>query len=89
MAMQVDLFAPAHSDFGLPIYVAVLPAGSIQCVCHDTLDFIQVAGYPSAIRLLAFARSRRIVSRHLPGALDRCPHGCHVVGPTHSIVVQR
>src|SRR5207249_11890617 len=25
-----------HSAFGFPIYVAPLPAGSIQRVCHDT-----------------------------------------------------
>jgi hypothetical protein len=29
--------------------VSSIPAGSIQRVCHDTLDFIQVPGYPSAI----------------------------------------
>jgi hypothetical protein len=61
IAMQVDSFAPAHSAFGVPIYVAPLPAGSIQRVCHDTLDFIQVPGYPSAIRLFALTHSRRIV----------------------------
>ncbi len=61
IAMQVDSFAPAHSAFGFPIYVAPLPAGSIQRVCHDTLDFIQVPGYPSAIRLFALTHSRRIV----------------------------
>jgi hypothetical protein len=37
MAIQVDSFTPAHSAFGLPIYVALLPAGSIQRICHDTL----------------------------------------------------
>jgi len=36
-------------------------AGSIQRVCHDTLDFIQLPGYPSAIRPLALTHSRRIV----------------------------
>ena len=61
IAMQVDSFAPAHSAVGFPIYVAPLPAGSIQRVCHDTLDFIQVPGYPSAIRLFALTHSRRIV----------------------------
>jgi len=61
IAMQVYLFAPAHSAFGFPIYVAPLPAGSIQRVCHDILDFIQVPGYPSAIRLFALTHSRRIV----------------------------
>src|SRR5882762_1082939 len=38
--MQVDSFAPAHSAFGFPIYVAPLPAGSIQRVCHDTLPWL-------------------------------------------------
>jgi len=44
----------------LPIYVAALPAGSIQRVCHSTLDFIQVPGYPSAIFVFALTHSRRI-----------------------------
>jgi len=61
IAMQVDSFTPAHSAFGSPIYVAPLPAGSIQRICHDTLDFIQVTGFPSAIRLLALTHSRRNV----------------------------
>ena len=61
IAMRVDSFAPAHSAFGFPIYVAPLPAGSIQRVCHDTLDFIEVPGFPSAIRLFALTHSRRIV----------------------------
>ena len=61
IAMQVDSFAPAHSAFGFPIYVAPLPAGSIQRVCHDTLDFIQVPGFPSAIRVCALTHSRRNV----------------------------
>jgi hypothetical protein len=30
-------------------------------VCHDTLDFIQVPGFPSAIRVFALTHSRRIV----------------------------
>jgi hypothetical protein len=38
--MQVDSFTPALSAFGLPIYVAPLPAGSIQRVCHDTLPWL-------------------------------------------------
>ena len=33
----------------------------LQCAWHDTLDFIQVPGYPSAIRLFALTHSRRIV----------------------------
>jgi hypothetical protein len=32
-----------------------------QRVCHDTLDFIQVPGFPSAIRVFALAHSRRNV----------------------------
>ncbi len=60
--MQVDSFAPALSAFGLPIYVAPLPAGSIQRVCHDTLDFIQVPGYPSAIE----TRSLPTLTRSYP-----------------------
>ncbi len=32
-----------------------------QRVCHDTLDFIQVPGYPSAIRVFALTHSRRNV----------------------------
>jgi hypothetical protein len=31
----------------------------LQCICHDKLDFIQVPGYPSAIRMLALTHSRR------------------------------
>jgi hypothetical protein len=41
------------------------------------------------IRVFALTHSRRnVVSRHLPDALDRCPHGFtgHVVHPIHSIV---
>jgi hypothetical protein len=44
----------------LPIYVAPLPAGSIQRVCHDTLDFVSAPGFPSAIEtrsLPTFTRS--------------------------------
>jgi len=59
--MQLDSFAPAHSAFGSPIYVAPLPAGSIQRVCDDTLDFIQVPDFPSTISLFALTHSRRIV----------------------------
>ena len=38
--MQVDSFTPAHSAFGFPIYVAPLPAGSIQRVCHNALPWL-------------------------------------------------
>ena len=62
IAVQVDSFTPALSAFGLPIYVAPLPAGSIQRVCHDTLDFIQVPGYPSAIE----TRSLPTLTRSYP-----------------------
>ena len=61
-AKQVDSFTPVYSAFGLPIYVAPLPAGSIQRVCHDTLDFIQVPGYPSAIE----TRSLPALTRSYP-----------------------
>ncbi len=53
LAKRVDSFAPARSASGLAIYVAPLPGGCIQCVCHATLDFIQVPGFPSAIRMFA------------------------------------
>jgi hypothetical protein len=33
----------------------------LQSACHDTLDFIQVPGYPSAIRVFALTHSRRNV----------------------------
>ena len=33
----------------------------LQRVCHDTPDFIQAPGFPSAIRVFAFTHSRRIV----------------------------
>jgi len=60
--MQVDSFAPAHSAFGFPIYVAPLAAGSIQRVCHETPDFIQVPGFPSAIE----TRSLPTLTRSYP-----------------------
>ena len=37
--------------------IAIQPQG----VCHDTLDFIQVPGYPSAICVFALTHSRRKV----------------------------
>ena len=58
---KVDSFAPALSALGLPIYVAPLPAGSIQYFCHDTLDVVSVPGYPSAILAFALTHSRRNV----------------------------
>ena len=36
----LDSFTPARSAFGFPIYVAPLPAGSIQRVCHDTVPWL-------------------------------------------------
>ena len=33
----------------------------IQVICHDTLDFISVPGFPSAIRVFALTHSRRNV----------------------------
>ncbi len=38
----------------------------LQRVCHDTLDFIQVPGYPSAIRVFTLTHSRRNVVQRLP-----------------------
>jgi hypothetical protein len=59
--MQVDSFTPALLAFGFPIDVAPLPAGSIQRACHNALDFIEVPGFPSAIRVFALTHSRRNV----------------------------
>jgi hypothetical protein len=61
----------------LPIYVTPLPAGFIreqagriakplQGVCHDTLDFVSVPGFPSAICVFALTHSGRIVVQRLP-----------------------
>jgi hypothetical protein len=36
-------------------------AKQLQRVCHDTLDFIQVPGFPKAILVLALTHSRRNV----------------------------
>jgi hypothetical protein len=33
----------------------------LQRACHDTLDFVSVPGFPSAIRVFALTHSRRIV----------------------------
>ena len=66
IARQVDSFAPDQSAFGFPIYVAPPPVGSIRGVCHDTPDFIQVPGFPSAIHVFALTHSRRIVVQRLP-----------------------
>ena len=33
---------------------------------HDTLDFVSVPGFPSAIRVFALTHSRRIVFNHAP-----------------------
>ena len=47
-----------------------------QRVCHDTLDFVSVPGFPSAIRVFALTHSRRIVIQRLPWlisfSLDVC-----------------
>jgi hypothetical protein len=61
IAMQLDSFTPGLSALGFPIYVAPVPAGSIQSVCRNTLDFVQVPGFPSAIRVFALTHSRRNV----------------------------
>jgi hypothetical protein len=66
IAKQVDSFTPALSAFGFPIYVAPLPAGSIQRACHATQDFIQVPGYPSAIHLFTPTHSLRKVVQRKP-----------------------
>jgi hypothetical protein len=81
----VPLFLSPPTDGDMQLF------RSNQSICHDTLDFVSTLGYPSAIHLFALTHSRRIVSRHLPSALDRCPNGFagHVVRPTHSIVFQR
>src|SRR5437773_25516 len=34
--------------------------------CHDTLDFIQVPAFPSAIRVFALTHSRRNVAQRYP-----------------------
>src|SRR5439155_12017852 len=36
-------------------------AKQLQRVCHDTLDFVSVPGFPSAIRVFALTHSRRNV----------------------------
>jgi hypothetical protein len=38
----------------------------LQRVCYDALDFIQVPGFPSAIRVFAFTHSRRNVVQRYP-----------------------
>ena len=38
-------------------------AKQLQRLCHDALDFIQVPGFPSAIRMFALTRSRRNVAQ--------------------------
>ena len=43
-----------------------LIALQVERVCHDTLDFIQVPGFPSAIRVFALTHSRRIVFNDAP-----------------------
>src|SRR5436190_13221028 len=38
----------------------------LQSVCHHTLDFVSVPGFPSAILVFALTHSRRIVFQRLP-----------------------
>jgi hypothetical protein len=38
----------------------------LHCACHDTLDFIQAPGFPSAIRAFALTHSRRNVVQRQP-----------------------
>src|SRR5438046_8043556 len=69
-----------------------------QRVWHDTLDFIQVPGYPSAIRVFALTHSRRIVVQRLPWLISfslddmrpsQMTHGTgHGTGHTDHIVAQ-
>ena len=49
----------------------------VQRVCRDTLDFIQVPGFPSAIRVFALTHSRRIVFNDAPWLISFSldPHG--------------
>jgi len=42
------------------------PAGQVQSVCYDTLDFVSVPGFPSAIRVFALTHCRRIVFKDAP-----------------------
>jgi hypothetical protein len=59
--MQVDSFTPAHSAFGLPIYVALLPAGSIQRSCYDTLPWlisVSLGRHRAALVLIAISRKK-------------------------------
>src|SRR5215217_1914484 len=58
---------------------------------HSLAPTLIVLPFMSLRPSLHSLRSRApavFVSRHLPGALDRCPHGYagHVVRPTHSIL---
>jgi hypothetical protein len=59
-----------------PLAVAIRAFNFIFCVCHATLDFIQVPGFPSAIRVLALTPSRRNVVQRYPWlisfSLDDC-----------------
>ena len=43
--------------------------------CHDTLDFVSVPGFPSAIRVFALTHSRRIVVQRLPWLISFSLHG--------------
>jgi len=56
----------------------------LQRVCHDTLDFVSVPGFPSAIRVFALTHSRRIVFNDAPWlisfSLDKCSPHCVITG---------
>jgi hypothetical protein len=41
-------------------------AKQLHRVCHDTLDFVSVSGFPTAIHLFRLTHSRRIVVQRLP-----------------------
>jgi hypothetical protein len=64
--MRVDSFTPAHSAFGLPIYVAPLPAGSIQRVCNDTLVVLPSMSVNPPLPFARLTHSRRKVTQRLP-----------------------
>ena len=58
----------------------------LQCACHDTLDFIQVPGYPSAIETRSLPTLTRSYPRRFtfyiawPGALfARLTHSRRIV----------
>ena len=66
VALGSGCYCSAHGSYLLHSWSSLDEANGpiaerLQCVCHDTLDFIQVSGFPSAIRALALTHSRRII----------------------------